>query len=153
MKTIFDILRGFSSRIPEPENRVHRNEPPKEPPPVKRHFEFERHPNYPWLPHSGYETVHGDDTIRLSEWGRKYTGKAIDRTQPSSERFGHPGEGYYKRSRGRSIAPEFVENTIAYGNRSVDEDGNITYRLGDVEVGLNEEKNLVYHILYTHGKK
>jgi len=150
MKHILDIFRGFSSRIPEPENRSHSNEPPKEPPPVKRHFEFERHPNFPWLPHSGYEVVRDSNRVRLSPWGRKYDNHAIDRTLPSGERYDHEGAGKYMPSKGRSIAPAYVERTIAYGNRTVHKNGNVTYKLGDIEVGLNEEKNLVYHILYRH---
>ena len=124
MKHLLDIFKGFSSRIPEPENRKHSNEPPKEPPPVKRHFEFERHPNHPWYSKSQYEDLGHNDkagqNVRLAPWGRKYTDHAIDRTQPSGEKYVHNSPhdtGPYVPSEGRSIMPVIIERTIAYGQR------------------------------------
>lgn len=159
MKYLFDIFKGFSSRIPEPENRRHSNEPPKAPPPVKRIFEFERRPDYLWGAKSDYEDLGYDESIgnnvRLAQWGRKYTDHAIEKTLPSGERYRHSGpndSGEHTPSQSRSIMPSVVERTITYGERQVLRDGRVNYVLGDIRVGVSGDESIV-HTVHKEPKK
>lgn len=158
MKKIIYTLQGFSSRISDEQNRGSYNEPPNEPPPVKRHFEFERK-QYPWMPHSGYTDIgyneEAKSNVLLSEWGRGFTPHAVDRTMPSGERYHHNGPydtGPYEPSEGRSVSPGLVERTICYGHKVITNDGRTNYILGDLEVGVSKDENRVHYVNYTHKK-
>ena len=50
----------------------------------------------------------------------------------------------------RSIPPVYVERTICYGEKRVDDKGRVSYSLGDVTVGVTSDERRVYHVRYEH---
>ncbi|MBN8520336.1 MAG: hypothetical protein J0L77_00365 [Alphaproteobacteria bacterium] len=128
-------------------------------PSASRPFNYERHPNYPWLPKSGYKDLGYDEKIgqnvRESAWGRRYTDHAIERTLPSGERYKHDGpndRGKYSFSESRSIMPSAVERTIAYGRKEILADGRINYVYGDIRVGVSADE-IVVHTVHKEPSK
>lgn len=161
MERIVKIFQGFSSRISNEQNRGHYNEPPRNPPPLKKHFEFGVPENYPWIDRSQYQYFgeKGNQTVRLAPWGQKYTDHAISSTYPSQERYNaksntvDPSSSYIDKYREedkrRSIQPQYVERTIVYGEKKIDDKGRISYSLGDLTVGVSNDGTR-YHIKYSH---
>lgn len=129
-------------------------------PDMRRHFEFERN-QYPWKPHSGYEDLGqiGNNNVRRAPWGREYTDHAIEATLPSGQRFNAKEntvdysfnriEKYDVDDR-RSVPPSYIERTICYGEKRVDDKGRVSYTLGDVIVGVTSDEKRVYHVRYEH---
>jgi hypothetical protein len=133
--------------------------PPPSPPSALRPFNYERTPDYPWLPHSGYENKGYDEqikhNIRLSQSGREWTDRAIEETLPSGVRYTHnnPNDsGPTQEQRNRSISPKNVEYVIGYGEPKIDERGRLNYVLGEVEVGVSKTGR-IHHVKYVHRKK
>lgn len=112
-------------------------------PSASRPFNYERQPNYPWLPKSGYKDLGYDEKIaqnvRESAWGRRYTDHAIERTLPSGHRYPSAPE-----SERRSIMPSAIERTIAYGRKEILADGRVNYVYGDIRVGVSADEKTVH---------
>lgn len=111
-------------------------------PSARRPFNYERHAEFPWGTPNQYEK--SGERTRTMPWGTVYTDHAIDRMQPSGARYSGTGN-----IEGRSVAPRFVEKTLAYGGISKSNTGRYTYGLGDVEVGASKDQKFVFHVKYT----
>lgn len=90
--------------------------------------------------------------------GRYYTNHAIDRMTPSGLRYSGKGPGkkggvpqivQAGGDYGRSVSPAFVEYVIRHTNGVLQNNGNLSYRLGDLQVITNRSSRLVVTVI-TH---
>ena len=80
---------------------------------------------------------------------RLYSKHAVDRMQPSGNRFGiYIYQGIKGRDYGRSIAPQFVEDVISSVKPVFQEDGTLSYVLGSVEVITNQQGAVITILTY-----
>jgi len=73
---------------------------------------------------------------------RLYSKHAVDRMQPSGNLFGHSitqAGGDY----GRSIAPQYVEYVISSVIPTIQENGNLSYIFGSIQVITNKQGAVV----------
>jgi len=97
--------------------------------------EFDRS-DYPWKSWSDYEKVHTDGQYYAKIGDRLYSQHAVERLQPSGNRF---GSSIFQigGSSGRSIPPSYVEEIIRTVKPITQENGNLKYVKGTLEVITN----------------
>lgn len=115
---------------------------PESTPSARRPFNYERHADFPWGDYSQYEAAGND--ARKMPWGTTYRDHVIEKMQPSQARYKESGP-----HDGRSLAPRYIELSLAYGDVKEDSFGRTTYTLGDLEVGARDKESFVYHAKYT----
>ncbi len=128
------------------------NAPPPTPPSALRPFNYERIPEHPWVPHSGYQNIGYDEEIkrnvRVSTSGREWTDHAITATLPSGTRYSHSSND--PNDQRRSISPRNAEYVIGYGEAEVDKRGRLSYVLDEVRVSVSE-KGRIHGAYYQRG--
>lgn len=102
----------------------------------------------PWDSWENYEKTTMNGQIYAKVGDRLYSKHAVDRMQPSGNRFGanivQAGGDY-----GRSIAPQYVEDIIRSVNAVFQpKTGNYVYASGSVKVILNQEGAVVTILTY-----
>lgn len=97
-----------------------------------------------WSSWQQYEKVTIDGHIYAKVDDRLYSKHAVDRTQPSMNRFGLNILPFPDGDYGRSISPAYVEYVISEAEPIFQEDyGNYKYILGDLEIILSPEGRVV----------
>ena len=96
----------------------------------------------PWGSWSDYEkvTVNGQEYAKVGD--RLYSHHAVDRMQPSGNRYGssiYQAGGDY----GRSVAPQYVEDVINSTKPIIQENGNLSYASGSLQVITNQQGAVV----------
>ena len=103
----------------------------------------------PWDSWRNYEKVTQNGQVYAKVGNRLYSEHAVNRMQPSGNRFGPNITQGYGTDYGRSIAPQYVEDVInsvqpSYQTRT----GNYSYVLGNVEVITNSQGAVVTILTY-----
>ncbi len=96
----------------------------------------------PWSNWNDYKkvTVNGQEYAQVGD--RLYSKHAVDRMQPSGNLYGHPitqAGGDY----GRSVAPQYVEDVISSVKPVLQENGNLSYISGSLQVITNKQGAVV----------
>ena len=89
-------------------------------------------------------SVEGQTYARIGN--RNYSAHAVERMQPSGNRYGsyiYQASPTRTNTYGRSVSPTFVEDVIQNGSRALQENGNISYSSGTVEVITNIRGDVV----------
>ena len=100
----------------------------------------------PWGSWADYEkvtvTMDGEAQVYAKVGDRLYSKHAVDRMQPSGNRYGsqitQAGGDY-----GRSVAPEYIEQVIRDAKPVVQENGNLSYISGSLQVITNKQGAVV----------
>ena len=101
----------------------------------------------PWDTWNNYEkvTANGQEYAKVGD--RLYSRHAVDRMHPSGNRFGaniYQAGGDY----GRSVAPQFVEDVLSSVKPILQENGNLSYKSGTVEIITNSQGYVVTIMTY-----
>lgn len=101
----------------------------------------------PWDTWENYEKVTVDGRQYAKVGNRLYSHHAVDRMQPSGNRY---GSSIYQAGgdSGRSVAPQYVEDAIASAKPVVQANGNLSYTSGTLQVITNPEGAVV--TIITH---
>lgn len=91
-----------------------------------------------WGNWSDYEkiTINGQEYAKVGD--RLYSRHAVDRMQPSGNKYGHlitQAGGDY----GRSVSPQYVEDVIKSTKPILQENGNLSYISGSLQVITNPQ--------------
>ena len=101
-----------------------------------------------WQNWQSYDKVTLNDKVYAKVGDRLYSKHAVDRMQPSGNRFGHSiiqADGDY----GRSISPEYVDFVIGSTEPEYQpKTGNYLHSSGSVEVVVNSEGAVVTIMTY-----
>ncbi len=100
-----------------------------------------------WDSWQNYEKIIVDGQQYAKVGNRFYSRHAVDRMQPSGNRFGpyiYQAGGDY----GRSVAPQFVEYIIRTVEPVIQENGNLAFTSGNVKVITNQQKIVVTIITF-----
>uniref|UniRef100_UPI0018C56611 hypothetical protein n=1 Tax=Pectinatus frisingensis TaxID=865 RepID=UPI0018C56611 len=100
----------------------------------------------PWNSWKDYEkvtiTINGEVQTYAKVGDRLYSKHAVDRMQPSGNRYGssitQAGGDY-----GRSVAPEYIEQVIKEVKPVLQENGNLSYTSGSLQVITNQQGAVV----------
>ncbi|WP_196598984.1 hypothetical protein [Pectinatus frisingensis] len=100
----------------------------------------------PWNSWTDYEkvtiTINGEVQTYAKVGDRLYSKHAVDRMQPSGNRYGssitQAGGDY-----GRSVAPEYIEQVIKEVKPVLQENGNLSYTSGSLQVITNQQGAVV----------
>ena len=101
----------------------------------------------PWDSWKNYEKVNQNGRTYAKVGDRLYSKHAVDRMQPSGNRFGpniYQAGGDY----GRSVAPQFVEDVISSVKPTLQPNGNLSYVSGTVEIITNQQGAIVTIMIY-----
>lgn len=117
----------------------------------KNHFNFKSQQNIPWNSWNEYEKVFANGQTYAKVGERLYSHHAVDRMQPSGNRFGcNIYQGLNGMTYGRSISP----NTVEYILRTVSpikiNDNNLLYKNGSIEIITNTYNNIVTIMTYKN---
>ncbi len=95
-----------------------------------------------WGSWSDYKKVTSNGQTYAKVGNRLYSKHAVDRMQPSGNRYGsqitQAGGDY-----GRSVSPTFVENVIRSTKPVVQQNGNLSYKSGTLQVITNKQGAVV----------
>ena len=100
-----------------------------------------------WDSWNNYDKVSINGQLYAKSGDRLYSKHAVDRMQPSGNRFGpyiYEAGGDY----GRSVAPQFIEDVINTTQPILQENGNLLYTSGNVKVVTNRQGAVVTVITY-----
>ena len=95
-----------------------------------------------WGSWNDYEHVEVDGQTYAKVGDRLYSKHAVDRMQPSWNRFGHQvttAGGDY----GRSVSPNYVNHVIDNSEGVLQENGNYSHTLGSLQVIVNKSGAVV----------
>ena len=107
--------------------------------------------NILWDSWQNYEKVFVDSHEYALVGKRLYSQHAVNRMQPSGNRFGpNIYQGMNGRDYGRSISPTFVEHIIRTVTPTIQENGNLMYASGDVRVITNKKGCVVTILTYMN---
>lgn len=87
-------------------------------------------------------TINGEVQTYAKVGDRLYSKHAVDRMQPSGNRYGSPitqAGGDY----GRGVAPEYIEQVIKDVKPVLQENGNLSYTSGSLQVITNQQGAVV----------
>ena len=104
----------------------------------------------PWDSWQNYEKVitNGQEYAKVGD--RLYSRHAVNRTQPSGNRFGpNIYLGLYGEDYGRSVAPQFVEDVIHSVKPFIQDNGNLVYISGTVKVVTNQQGSVITIVTYV----
>ena len=80
---------------------------------------------------------------------RLYSKHAVDRMQPSGNRFGpNIYQGINGQNYGRSVAPQYVEYVISTAEPKLQDNGNLSYKSGTIKVITNQQGAVVTIMTY-----
>ena len=97
--------------------------------------------NYPKIEMDGHRYAKVGD--------RPYSKHAVDRMQPSGNRFGpNIYQGINGSNYGRSIAPQYVEYIIATTKSQPQDNGNLSYQSGTIQIITNQQGAVVTIMTY-----
>ncbi len=103
----------------------------------------------PWDSWRNYEKVTQNGQVYAKVGNRLYSEHAVDRMQPSGNRFGPNITQGYGTDYGRSIAPQYVEDIINSTKGIFQpETGNYVHHFGTVKVVVNQQGAVVTIITY-----
>ena len=100
-----------------------------------------------WDSWRNYEKVTQNNKTYAKIGNRLYSKHAVDRMQPSGNRFGpniYQARGDY----GRSVAPIYVEEVLNTVKPTIQQNGNLSYISGTLEVITNPEGAIVTIMTY-----
>lgn len=102
-----------------------------------------------WGNWSDYNKVKSNGQYYAEVGNRLYSRHAINRIQPSGNRFGvYIYQGLDGVDYGRSVAPKFIEYVIRNSEPAVQENGNLLYKSGTLSVITNDRGAVVTIITY-----
>ncbi|NMC57434.1 MAG: hypothetical protein GYA50_09465 [Eubacteriaceae bacterium] len=102
-----------------------------------------------WDSWQNYDKVTVNDRIYAKVGNRLYSEHAVNRMQPSGNRFGpNIYQGLNGKDYGRSVAPQFVEDVINSSKPILQQNGNLAYISGTVKVITNPQGMVVTIITY-----
>ena len=103
----------------------------------------------PWDSWQNYEKVTQNGQVYAKVGNRLYSEHAVNRMQPSGNRFGANITQGYGTDYGRSIAPQYVEDIINSTKGIFQpETGNYVHHFGTVKVVVNQHGAVVTIITY-----
>ncbi len=104
----------------------------------------------PWDSWQAYEKITQDGQTYAKIGNRLYTKHAVNRMQPSGNRFGpNIYQGLGGKDYGRSISPQFIEDVISSTKPIYQpETGNFVHTLGTVKVIVNSQGAVITVITY-----
>lgn len=88
--------------------------------------------------------VDGQEYAKIGE--RLYTKHAVERMQPSGNRYGtniYQASSAYGNNYGRSVAPQYIEDVIRSTAPVIQENGNLSYISGTLQVITNSRGDVV----------
>ena len=99
----------------------------------------------PWDSWRNYDKVTDNGQLYANVGGRLYSKHAVERMQPSHLRYTDKNVAIkpYGGVEGRSVAPRFVEDVIRTTRPTIQENGNLSYRSGMLEVITNPQGNVI----------
>ena len=100
----------------------------------------------PWDSWYNYEKVTVDKQLYAIVGDRLFSKHAVDRMQPSGNRFGpyiYQAGGDY----GRSVAPQYVEDVLSTVDPVLQDNGNLSFKSGTLEVITNPQGTAVVTIM------
>ena len=111
--------------------------------PVNReNFNSNETQSIPWSSWKNYPKIIKNGRQYAKVGDRLYSKHAVDRMQPSGNRFGpyiyQDGDVY-----GRSVAPQFVEDVIQSTQPVLQKNGNLAYISGNIKIIINQEGAVV----------
>lgn len=103
-----------------------------------------------WDSWDNYEKVYQNGQEYAKVGDRLYSQHAVERMQPSGDRYNSGGRFTYNGTEGRSVAPQYVEDAIKTSKPEVQENGNISHKSGSLNVITNKDGAVV---TIVHKKK